>query len=90
MMAGKGTDFGKLVKVALHSKDLGGFSLGNDWSTGALLVVSVKPGSEMEAVGLAAGDKVSSSFLSSHKGKSEEGHGKQRSFFLFFSSIISR
>jgi hypothetical protein len=59
MMAGKGVDFGKLVKVALHGKDLSAnFTLGNDWSTGALLIVGVKAGSEAEAVGLAAGDKV--------------------------------
>jgi C-terminal processing protease CtpA/Prc len=59
MMQGKGSDFGKLIKVSLHTKDwASGFSLGNDWSTGALLIVSVVPNSEAEAVGLMAGDKI--------------------------------
>ena len=58
LMAGKGKDFGKIIKVALHTKSLEGLGLGNDWSSGQLLVVSVGAGTEAEAVGLMAGDKV--------------------------------
>jgi len=58
LMAGKGDDFGRLIKVALHSKELSGLALGNDWSSGHLLLTQVGPNSEAEAVGLLAGDKV--------------------------------
>ena len=59
LMAGKGDDFGKLIKIALHGRKLAEtFNLGNDWSTGQLLVTSVAEGQEAEQVGLLAGDKV--------------------------------
>jgi len=59
LLCGKGGDFGKLIKVVLHSKGLADtMTLGNDWSSGALLVTAVKAGSEAEKVGLLAGDKV--------------------------------
>jgi myosin heavy subunit len=59
LMQGKGRDFGKLIKVGLHSRDWSnGLSFGNDWSTGALLITNIVPNSEAEAVGLMVGDKV--------------------------------
>jgi S1-C subfamily serine protease len=44
--------------VALRSKTLEGLSLGNDWSSGQLVVVAVGAGTEADAAGLLAGDKV--------------------------------
>jgi hypothetical protein len=59
LLCGKGDDFGKLIKVVLHSRGLADtMTLGNDWSSGALLVTAVVAGSEAEKAGLMAGDKV--------------------------------